>query len=316
MAALYPPLEPFGAGLLPVGDGNAVYWEQCGNPRGKPALVLHGGPGSGCTPGMRRYFDPARYRVVLMDQRNCGRSTPHAAEHDLALAANTTEHLIGDIELLRRALGIERWLVYGMSWGCTLGLAYAQRHPERVSELVFSAVTLTRREDVHWLYHGLADHFPEDWARFAAEAPGWEEHGSLVEAYRRRLSHPDRRVRERAAAAWCDWEDAIVPEGRPNPRYADPRFRMAFARIVTHYFAHGAWLEDGQLLRDAERLDGTPGVLIHGKDDLASRVSAAEKLAAAWPGAELVTIGSAGHSSAGPGMAGRIVAALDRFAAV
>ncbi len=317
MTALYPPIEPYAHGTLDVADGNLVYWEACGNPQGKPALVLHGGPGSGCTPGMRRFFDPERYRAVLFDQRNCGRSTPHASDPATSLAPNTTPHLLADIEHLRMALEIDHWLVFGMSWGSTLALAYAESHPGQVSEIVLAAVTTTRREEIDWLYHGAGRFFPEAWERFREGVPPAERDGDLVEAYARLLDHPDPAVREAAAASWCAWEDAVVatnPEAGPNPRYADARFRMAFARIVTHYFRHNAWLEDGQLLREAGRLSGIPGVLIHGRLDISSPLSTAWELAQAWPGSELVIVERSGHSSAGPGMAEAIVAATDRFA--
>ena len=317
MTALYPPIEPYAHGTLDVADGNLVYWEACGNPQGKPALVLHGGPGSGCTPGMRRFFDPERYRAVLFDQRNCGRSTPHASDPATSLAPNTTPHLLADIEHLRMALEIDHWLVFGMSWGSTLALAYAESHPGQVSEIVLAAVTTTRREEIDWLYHGAGRFFPEAWERFREGVPPAERDGDLVEAYARLLDHPDPAVREAAAASWCAWEDAVVatnPEAGPNPRYADARFRMAFARIVTHYFRHNAWLEDGQLLREAGRLSGIPGVLIHGRLDISSPLSTAWELAQAWPGSELVIVERSGHSSAGPGMAEAIVAATDGFA--
>jgi len=316
MTALYPSIEPYAHGMHDVGDGNLVYWEACGNPQGKPALVLHGGPGSGCTPGMRRFFDPARYRVILFDQRNCGRSTPHASDPATGLDANTTPLLLADIELLRTRLGIERWLVFGMSWGSTLALAYAESHPSRVSALVLAAVTTTRPAEIDWLYHGAGKFFPEQWARFREGVPPAERDGNLVEAYARLLEHPDLAVREQAAANWCAWEDAVVatnPAAGPNPRYADPHFRMAFARIVTHYFRHNAWLEDGQLIRDAGRLSDIPGVLIHGRLDISSPLETAWRLAQAWPGCELVIVERAGHSSAEPGMAMAIVAATDRF---
>lgn len=317
MTTLYPPIEPYAHGMLDVGDGNQVYWEACGNPQGKPALVLHGGPGSGCTPGMRRFFDPARYRIVLFDQRNCGRSTPHASDPATSLVANTTPHLLRDIEVLRSALGVERWLVFGMSWGSTLALAYAETHPERVSEMVLAAVTTTRASEIDWLYHGAGRFFPEQWAHFREGVPPAERDGNLVEAYARLLEHADPAVRERAAADWCAWEDAVVattPDAGPNPRYEDPNFRMAFARIVTHYFRYNAWLEDGQLLRDAGRLSRISGVLVHGRLDISSPIETAWRLAQAWLGSELVVVERSGHSSAEPGMAAAIVAATDGFA--
>ena len=260
-STLYPEIEPYDRGMLDVGDGQHLYWETCGHPGGVPAVVLHGGPGSGCTAGVRRFFDPEAYRTVLFDQRGAGRSTPRVSEGS-DLSTNTTSHLIGDIERLRTSLGIERWLVWGISWGVTLGLAYAERHPERVRALVFASVTMTRRADVHWLYHETGRYFPEAWEAFRAGVPEDERDGDLVAAYHHLLNEqPDVARRRKAARDWCDWEDAVqsLEEGwKPNPRYADPAFRITFARIVTHYFHHGAWLADGQLLREAHRLPVFP----------------------------------------------------------
>jgi proline iminopeptidase len=311
----YPPLDPYDSGRLSVGDGNEIFWETCGNPRGKPALVLHGGPGSGCTPGLRRLFDPAAYRVVLVDQRGAGRSTPHASDPAADLSVNTTDHLIADLELLRHHLGIVQWLVYGRSWGTTLGLAYAERHPERVSEIILAAVCLTRRSDIHWLYHGVGRYFPLEWERFRDGVPPADREGDLVDAYARLLDHPDEGVRQRAAQDWCDWEDAVVAResgGIPNPRYADARFRLGFARTVTHYFRHGAWLAEDQLLLGADRLAGTPGVLIHGRLDLGSPLQSAWALAHHWPGSELIVLDESGHTS--HELEDQVVAATDRFA--
>jgi proline iminopeptidase len=291
----YPEIEPYEHGFLDVGDGQELYWETCGNPGGKPAVVLHGGPGSGCTPGSRRNFDPVAYRVVLFDQRGSGRSLPHASDPAVDLSTNTTHHLIGDIELLREHVGVDQWLVWGASWGSTLALAYSQLHPERVTEIVLASVTMTQPTDIHWLYHGVGRFLPEEWERFRAGVPEDERGGDLVAAYHRLLADPDPAVREKAARDWCVWEDAVVslePNWVPNPRYDDPRFRMAFARIVTHYFHHQAWLEDDQLLRDAGRLVGIPGVLVHGRLDLGGPAVVAWKLARAWPDAELPSLGT------------------------
>jgi proline iminopeptidase len=315
MANVYPPVEPYESGWLSVGDGNSIYWEVCGNPRGKPALVLHGGPGSGCTPGLRRLFDPTAYRVVLVDQRGAGRSTPHSGDPSTDLSVNTTDHLIGDLELVRQHLGIERWLLYGRSWGTTLGLAYAERHPDRVSEMILAAVCLTRRSDIRWLYHGVGQYFPVEWNRFREGVPWADRDGDLVEAYARLLADPGDAVRQRAAQNWCEWEDAVVVResgGIPNPRYADPRFRLGFARTVTHYFRHGAWLAEDQLLLDAGRLAGIPGVLIHGRMDLGSPLQSAWALAQAWPGSELIVLEDSGHTSGA--LAKHVVVATDRFA--
>lgn len=316
MAQRYPEIEPYEQGMLDVGDGQRLYWEVCGNPGGKPAVLLHGGPGSGCTPSFRRDFDPERYRIVLFDQRGAGRSEPHASDPAVDLRTNTTHHLLVDIERLREHLGVERWLVWGLSWGSTLALAYAERHPDRVTEIVLASVTLTRQEDIEWLYHGVGRFFPDEWARFRDGVPAAERGGDLVAAYDRLLNHdPDPAVRERAARDWCDWEDAVVslePGYVRNPRYDDPRFRMAFARIVTHYFRHRAWLDDGELLRDAHRLVGIPGVLVHGRLDLGGPPAAARELARAWPDSTLELVGT-GHTG-GDEMNERVVAATDRFA--
>ncbi|HEX3920625.1 MAG TPA: prolyl aminopeptidase [Caulobacteraceae bacterium] len=321
MPTLHPPIEPYETGRLEVGDGHSLYWETCGNPAGKPALVLHGGPGSGCTPGARRLFDPARFRVVLFDQRNCGRSTPHAADIETDLATNTTPHLLADIEALRERLGIERWLVYGSSWGSALGLDYAQAHPERVTALVISHASVSRWEDIHWLYHGVGRYFPEAWERFrrgAGEDGDWgDEDDDLIEIYAALLADPDPAVREQAARDWCDWESAVIsvdPRHKPPDRYADPRFRMCFARIVTHYFSHNCFLGDGQLLRDAHKLEGVPGVIIQGRLDLGSPLEGPWHLAQAWPESELLVVDEAGHEHTTPGMIETILASIDRFA--
>ena len=317
MSTLYPEIEPYAHGMLDVGDGNLVYWETCGSPAGKPAIVLHGGPGSGCTPGWRRYFDPAAYRIVLFDQRGCGRSTPHVSDSRVDLATDTTHHLLADIERLRRHLDIERWLVFGGSWGSTLGLAYAETHRERVSEVViFSVVTTTHRE-VEWVTRDMGRLFPAEWARFRDGVPTGDRDGSLVDAYSRLLHDPDPAVREQAAIDWCAWEDTHVslqPGHRPSPRYRNPVFRMAFARLVTHYWRHAAWLEDGILLREAKTLAGIPGVLVQGKLDVSGPPDIAWQLAQVWPDAEFVLIDEAGHGSGEPSVDEVLIAATDRFA--
>ncbi|QLE75851.1 prolyl aminopeptidase [Streptomyces rectiverticillatus] len=314
---LYPPVEPYESGLLDVGDGNLVYWEACGNPEGKPALVVHGGPGSGCGTGVRRYFDPDRYRVVLFDQRGCGRSTPHASDPATDMRHNTTVHLIADMERLRTHLGIDRWLLYGGSWGSTLLLAYAQTHPQRVSEIVVSGVTTTRRSEIDWLYRGAGRFFPEQWERFLAGAAGTPRDGDVVAAYARLTEHPDAAVRGKATADWCAWEDAVLSgetDGATAPytgrAAAD---RLALVRICAHYFSHGAWLEEGALLRDAGRLAGIPGVLVHGRLDLAGPLGTAWELARAWPGSRLVVVDGAGHLSTAATRR-HVLGALDAFA--
>ena len=315
----FPPIEPYETGFMDVGDGHRVYWEVSGNPNGTPVLVLHGGPGSGTTRGGRRNWDPDRYRIVQMDQRNCRRSTPSASDPTVDLTANTTHHLIGDIERLRELLQVERWVLWGGSWGVTLALAYAQTHPERVRGLILISVTMTRRSDVHWLYHETGRYLPEQWSRFRRGVPERDRDGDLVAAYYRLLNMSgDAEVQRRAAQDWCDWEDAAVslePGWTPSERYADPDFRMLFARIVTHYFHHGAWLEEGQLLRDAGRLTGIPGVMIHGQLDLGGPVDVPWPLAQAWPDAELHIVRDVGHQGGQRSME-LILAAADRFAAL
>lgn len=317
MPTLYPPIEPYETGMLDTGDGHHVYWEVCGNPDGKPALVVHGGPGSGCGPRARRWFDPERYRVVLFDQRGCGRSTPHASDPRAGLTANTTGHLLTDMERLRELLDVDRWLLYGGSWGSTLLLAYAQRHPERVSEIVVNGVTTTRRSEIGWLYRGVARFFPEEWDRFMAGVPEAGRDGDPVAAYARRMNDPDPAVREKAANDWCAWEDAVVslephaPSGVYSGRA--PAARIALVRIASHYFAHGAWLEEGSLVRNAARLTGIPGVLVHGRLDLSSPPDTAWELCKGWPDARLVTVGNAGHLGSEAADA-EVLAALDGFA--
>jgi proline iminopeptidase len=295
MAGRYPAIEPYEHGMLDVGDGNQVYWEVCGDPDGKPAVVLHGGPGSGCTPGLRRYFDPDAYRVVLFDQRGCGRSTPSAADPDTDLSVNTTDHLLADLELLREHLGIQRWLLWGGSWGAVLGLVYAERFPDRVSGIVLTGVATGRRAETDLLTRGLGGVFPEAWQRFRDAVPAADRDGDLADAYRRLLADPDPAVRDRAARDWCAWEDAMLPGSPPEERFEDPRFRMAFTRLVTHYWAHGSWLDEGVVIREAGRLAGIPGVVVQGALDLGNLIGTPWLLAQAWPGCELILVDDAAH---------------------
>jgi proline iminopeptidase len=313
----YPISEPYDQGLLDVGDGNRLHWEVSGNPAGKPAVVVHGGPGSGSSPGSRKSFDPERYRLVLFDQRGCGRSTPHVADPATSMAHNTTAHLVADMEKLRQHLGIERWLLFGGSWGSTLILAYAQQHPERVSEIVLAGVTTTRRSETAWLYGGVGRFFPEAYDRFLGGLPE-AERGDPVAAYARLASSADLAVRDRAVADWCEWEDAVLGlEPAPPQRkvYQDrpERGRISLVRIASHYFAHGAWLEEGALLRNAHRLAGIPGVLVQGRHDLAGPPDTAWELARAWPGAELRIFDDSGHTGGG-GFGAALGEALERFA--
>jgi len=318
VAGLYPEIEPHEHGMLDAGDGQRVYWETCGSPRGKAALVLHGGPGSGCTAWHRRLFDPRAYRTVLFDQRGCGRSTPHAGAPDTDLTANTTDHLIGDIERLRAHLAIDRWLVLGGSWGSTLALAYAERHPAHVGAMILFGVTTGRHREFDWWFRGgAAVLFPAQWARLRAAVPPAERDGDIVDAYHRLLHDPDPDVRRRAATEWCLWESATLawpPAVRLAPRFTDPAYAMAFARLVTHYVRRNAWLEDGCLLRGLDALADTPAVLVQGRLDLGAPIAWAWDLARAWPRAELVVVEHAGHAGDQPGMVDALVRATDRFA--
>ncbi|MFG3438878.1 prolyl aminopeptidase [Nonomuraea sp. NPDC047897] len=314
---MFPPIEPYDHGHLDTGDGHLVYWEVCGNPEGKPALVVHGGPGSGCSVGARRVFDPERYRIILFDQRNCGRSLPHASDPATDLSANTTHHLIADMERLREHLGVDRWLLYGGSWGSTLMLAYAETHPERVSEMVMVSVTMTRRSEIDWLYRGVGRFFPEQWQRFREGVPEADRDGDLLAAYARLVSDPDPHVREKATHDWLAWEDAVISlesNGHPGA-YSDrpDAARLAMVRICSHYFSHAAWLEEGVLLRDAHKLAGIPGVLIHGRFDLGGPLENAWQLARAWPDARLVVVPDSGHTGSDT-MRKEVLAALNGFA--
>ena len=308
---MYPPVEPHASGVLDVTDGNRIYWEACGNPNGKPALALHGGPGSGCVPGMRRPFDPDVYQVILFDQRGCGRSTPHAGDPAVDLGANTTDHLIADIETLRGHVGINDWVIAGWSWGTTLALAYAQAHPQRVRAMALAAVTTTSPSDVAWVTRDVGRLYPEAWAQFRDGLPEGQRDGSIVDGYARLLASPDPLVRDKAASDWCDWEESHV-NMRGNPRYADPRFRMCFARLVTHYWRHAAWRTEGELLGGVDRIAHIPAVLVHGRLDLSSPPDVAWRLAQAWPAATLRLVDGAGHSAAGK-ISDHVVAALDKF---
>ena len=316
MTSLYPKIKPYDDGMLSVGDGHEVYWETCGDPNGRPALVVHGGPGSGCTGWHRRLFDPAATRLVLFDQRNCGRSRPHASEPDVDLSTNTTQHLIADMEVLREHLEVERWLVFGGSWGSTLSLAYTEAHPDRVSEMVLWGITTGRRVEADWLFRGgVAPLFPEQWERLRAGVPAFDRDGDIVEAYARMLHDPDPAVRLRGALDWCTWESA-TPDWPPTPglakRFTDPDFALAFARLVTHYVRHDDFLEDGMLLRDAGVLAGIPGTLVNGRFDLQAPVANAWALHQVWPRAELVIVEDAGHAADEPALTDALIRALRR----
>jgi proline iminopeptidase len=314
---MYPEIEPYAQGMLDVGDDNWVYWETCGNPHGKPVVVLHGGPGTGCNPGMRRLFDPSAYRIILFDQRGSGRSRPHASDYTTNLAVNTTAHLLADMERLRTFLDVERWMVWGGSWGCTLGIAYAETYPQHVSALLLVGVTTTRRSEINWLYREIAPLFPEQWKRFREGVPEEQREGDLVAAYYHLLQNPDPGIRSKAALNWCDWEASMLsvqPDFKPGARWYQPEFQMAFARLVTHYFHHGAWLEEGILIRNAARLNGIPGRMIHGRLDLDAPLTTAWELSQVWHDGELIIVQGAGHSSTDPGMTEATIAATDHFA--
>ncbi|MGW5620679.1 prolyl aminopeptidase [Streptomyces olivaceus] len=315
---LYPKIEPYDHGMLDVGDGNHVYWETCGNPHGKPAVVLHGGPGSRATPGHRRYFDPAAYRIVLLDQRGAGRSRPRASAHDTDMGVNTTAHLMADLERLRAHLGIERWLVWGVSFGSFLGLRYAQTHPGVVTELVLTGVATGSNAEVELLTRGLGKLFPEAYGQLLAGLPPDEREGNHAAAYNRLLESPDAAVRERAARAWTDWETATIPAPpRSVARYEDPDFRLGFARTVTHYWGNDHFLgegnDEGVVLRDAPLLKGVPGTLVQGSLDFGNLLGTVWRLHHAWPDSELVLVDDAGHDAGAVGDEA-LIAATNRYA--
>ncbi|MGH8042755.1 MAG: prolyl aminopeptidase [Rudaea sp.] len=309
---LYPQIEPYDNGTLVVSPLHTLYYEQCGNPQGKPAVFLHGGPGAGCNANSRRFFDPAHYRVVLFDQRGSGRSTPNAELRD-----NTTWDLVADIERLREHLRIERWQVFGGSWGSTLALAYAQTHPKRVTELVLRGIFLLRRWELEWFYQKGCDAiFPDAWEAYVQHIPP-DERGDLISAYHRRLTGTDVAARLAAAKAWSTWEGA-TSYLRQNPDYiaatgAD-EFALTFARIECHYFANGGFFErDDQLLRNAHKLKDIPAVIVQGRYDVVCPLRSAWDLHRAWPQAELRIVPDAGHSAFEAGNTHELIEALDQF---
>lgn len=313
MRALYPEIEPYDSGMLQVDDRHALYYEQCGNPKGKPVVLLHGGPGAGCNAKMRRFHDPSRYRIVLFDQRGAGRSTPHAD-----LVDNTTWDLVADIEQLRALLGIERWQVFGGSWGSTLALAYAQTHPQRVAELVLRGIFMLRRWELEWFYQqGASRLFPDAWEHYLAPIPQ-AERGDLIAAYHRRLTSDDEAIRLEAARAWSIWEGG-TSYLHIDPNYAtshgDPKFALAFARIENHYFVNRGFFEvEDQLLRDVGRIAGIPGVIVHGRYDVVCPIQSAWELHKAWPKAELIVSPASGHSAFEAENVDALVRTTDRFA--
>jgi proline iminopeptidase len=310
----YPPIEPYASGLLGVGDGHRVYWETAGSPTGTPALWLHGGPGSGASPGSRRLFDPTAYRAVLFDQRGCGRSLPLADHSDVDLTTNTTAHLVHDIERLRTHLGIDRWIVAGGSWGVTLALAYAQAHPERVIAMVLGAVTSGTRRETDWITREMRRVFPREWDAFAAFVPEPDRHGDLCAAYARLLADPDPHLTDLAAEHWCAWEDthvSLTPDSEPDLSLRDRAFQQVFARLVTHYWSNGCFLADGQIAANLHRIKDTPAVLIHGRCDVSGPLDTAWDLHRAWPASRLIVLEDTGHR--GDTMTAATVEALDEF---
>jgi proline iminopeptidase len=312
MREMYPEIEPFDSGMLEVDGRHRLYYEQCGNPQGKPVVMLHGGPGAGCSAKMRRFHDPSRYRIVLFDQRGSGRSTPHAD-----LVDNTTWDLVADIERLREHVGIERWQVFGGSWGSTLALAYAQAHPRRVTELVLRGIFMLRRWELEWFYQQGANRlFPDAWEQYLAAIPEVER-GDLISAYNRRLTSTDEATRLSAARAWSVWEAStslLLQDEAFIEGHRDPHFALSFARIESHYFVHGGFFDvEDQLLRDAHRLQGIPGVIVHGRYDVVCPVQNAWDLHKAWPQSKLVISPNSGHSAYEPENAAALVEATDSF---
>jgi proline iminopeptidase len=311
-----PSTQPYEWGWLDLGAGQQMYWAESGNPAGAPALCVHGGPGGGGRRGSRSLFDPDVFRIVLFDQRGCGESRPHASDPSVGLADNTTWHLVDDMERLRVHLGIDRWLLYGGSWGSTLILAYAEQHPARVSNIVLAGVTTSTPAEIDWLYRGAGQLLPGPWQAFRDGVPAADRASGLIAAYHRLVSSPDAHVRRAAAENWCAWEDALIVHesmGQPGSysrRVGDPQ--IGFVRICTHYFAHDAWLQDGQLLNDVHRIADIPAVLIHGRHDVSSPAATARQLAAAWPAARLQIIDDAGHIGS-PAMLDAVLEALGWF---
>lgn len=312
LRTLYPEIEAYASGMFDVGDGHSLYYERAGTPGAKPAVFLHGGPGGGISPTYRRFFNPAKYDVLLFDQRGCGKSTPYASVEN-----NTTWDLVADIERFREMVGVEQWQVFGGSWGSALALAYAETHPEQVSELVLRGIYTVTKAEIDWYYQfGVSQMFPEKYAAFQAPIPE-AERGDMVAAYHRRLFGEDEAAKLEAAKAWTIWEGETITL-LPNPdfteRFHDGHYALAFARIENHYFSHAGWMEEGQLLANAGRLAGIPGVIVHGRYDMPCPAHYALALHQAWPGSEFHLVEGAGHSWVEPGMLDQLIRATDKFA--
>jgi len=309
---LYPPIEANHSGMLDVGSGHKIYYEECGNPHGKPVVFLHGGPGGGCSENMRRFWNPDVYRIVLFDQRGSGRSTPHAS-----LVDNTTWDLVNDIEILRAALQIQKWQVFGGSWGSTLALAYAQSHPERVTEIILRGIFMLRKKEIHWFYqHGASEIFPDRWQEFLRPIPK-SERGDLLHAYHRRLTGDDAETRLKAARAWSIWEgttSTLLPNEQIAADFAGEELALSLARIECHYFVNGGFMEENQLLRDVDRIRNIPAVIVQGRYDVVCPMVSAWELSQAWPEARLRISADAGHAAFEPGNVHELVTATDTFA--
>ncbi|PWK80899.1 proline iminopeptidase [Lentzea atacamensis] len=314
---MYPQVEPYAQGMLEVGDDQQIHWEASGNPNGKPAVVFHGGPGSGSNPRWRQDFDPSHWNLILWDQRGTGKSTPPVSDPATSMEHNTTQHLINDAEKLREHLNIEKWLLAGGSWGSTLILAYAIQHPDRVSEIVIPAVTAGRPEEIEWITRGLGMFFPDHFEAFENGVPEEDRKGNLALAYNRLLNSPDPQVREKAAWDWNKWDLSTITggdndfEGTP---YEDPVVRYRLARTVTHYWGNDCFLEPTYIMDNLDQLNGIPGVLIHGRNDFGGPLTTAWEIAKRWPDAELVILNDAGHQAKdGNGMSQAIIAAVEKF---
>jgi proline iminopeptidase len=312
LRTLYPEIEAYETGFLDTGDGHSIYYERSGTRGAKAAVFLHGGPGGGFSAKHRRLFDPKLYDVMLFDQRGCGKSTPNAS-----LDNNTTWHLVADIEMLREKMGVDKWLVFGGSWGSTLALAYAETHPERVSELVVRGIYTLTKGELDWYYQfGVSEMFPDKWERFLAPIPEDERH-DMMGAYRKRLVGSDRSKQEEAAIAWSTWEGqtiTLLPEPETSDKFGEVDFAIAFARIENHYFVHAGWMDEGQLLRDAHKLQDISGTIVHGRYDMPCPARYAWALHKAWPKADFRLIEGAGHAYSEPGILDALIAATDKYA--